>query len=176
MLASVIPDIMAEREIVIDTDARLQGLFARSFDCSVYGKRFNKDTFEINPEDVFDYQIPMGNLPALYREKDEDYPGTAYLKPDPERCLQWRALFDTFPGKKIGIAWSGGQGHTLGHKRTAAIEDFEPLFNDEDTFISLEYKPVAPEILEKYNIKAYPRATRKGEDIDELAALVHGRS
>ena len=43
------------------------------------------------------------------------------------------------------------------------------LLNDEDTFISLEYKPVTEDLGE---IKTYPRATAKGGDIDDLAALI----
>jgi ADP-heptose:LPS heptosyltransferase len=96
-----------------------------------------------------------------------------YLTADPERCIQWRALFDTFKGKKIGIGWRGGLPNTGMKKRSLELEDFEPLLNDHDTFISLEYKPVDQSELYRYGIKSYPRATAKGVDIDDLAALVN---
>ncbi len=118
------------------------------------------------------YQCAIGQLPYFYRKTEESFSGAPYLKTDPERSLQWRALFDTFKGKKIGIAWSGGLPNTGSKKRTLELDDLEPLINDKDTFICLEYKDVKQDDLDRYNFKHYPRATAKGGDIDDLAALI----
>ena len=171
MFASCLPDLMETNEVIFDCDSRLEGLFKRSFDCKVYGTRFSQTT-PLLDENKIDYQCAIGQLPYFYRRTEESFPGKPFLKTDPERSLQWRALFDTFKGRKIGIAWSGGLPNTGMKRRTFEPEDFEPLFNDEDTFISLEYKPVDEAVLDKYNIKSYPRATAKGGDIDDLAALI----
>jgi len=171
MFASCLPDLMKTNKVVFDTDSRLYGLFRRTFtSAKIYGTRFSKHKdWKVEA----DYQCAIGQLPHFYRNEDKDFPATPYLHPDPERCIQWRALFDTFKGKKVGIAWNGGLKHTGAHKRSLQLSDFEPLFNDTDTFISLEYKPTNLDEVEKYGIKEYPRATAKGGDIDDLAALIN---
>lgn len=171
MFASCIPDLMKTNKVIFDCDSRLEALFDRSFDCPVYGTRFKTES-PILDNHKADYQCAIGQLPRFYRNSEESFPGTPYLKPDPEQAIQWRALFDTFKGKKVGIAWSGGLPNTGMKKRTLELEDFEPLFNDHDTFISLEYKSHPKELLEDYSIKSYPRVTAKGGSIDDLAALV----
>lgn len=169
MFASCLPDILKTNKVVFDSDSRLEGLFRRSFDCDVYGDRFKTESRAADQE--FDYQCAIGQLPYFYRRSEDSFPGTPYLTPDPERCIQWRALFDTFPGKKIGIAWRGGLKNTGEKQRSMELKDLKPLLNPVNTYISLEYKP-APEA-EEYGIKSYPRATAKGGDIDELAALIN---
>lgn len=171
MYASCLPDIMATNDIVLDCDSRLRGLFSRSFDCPAYGTRFKTET-ELMDDHKPDYQCAIGQLPYFYRKTDESFPGRAYLKPDPERCIQWRALFDTFKGKKVGLAWRGGLPNTGMSRRSMELSDLEPILNNHDTFISLEYKDVDQSELDKYGVKNYPRATAKGGDIDDLAALV----
>lgn len=171
MFASCLPDIMRTNEVVLDCDSRLAGLFDRSFDIPVYGTRYQQETPLIDDHD-FDYQCAIGQLPYFYRKSVSDFPGVAYLKPDPERAIQWKALFDTFGGRKIGVAWRGGSRTTGEKRRSLELQDLGPIFNTEDTFISLEYKSVPDSELAQFNIKSYPRATAKGGDIDDLAALV----
>lgn len=172
MFASCLADLAKTNDIIFDCDARLEGLFSRSFDFPVYGTRFKRETPILDNHQP-DYQCAIGQLPHFYRNADADFPGKPYLTADPERCIQWRALFDTFKGRKVGIAWRGGLKNTGEAKRSLELSDFEPLFNDRDTFVSLEYKPVAKADLERYSIKAYPRATGAGQDIDDLAALIN---
>ena len=162
MFASILSEI--RNPLVLDCDARLETLFRRSFPFPVYGTRFQRETALLDDHKP-DYQCAMGQLPHFFRNKDEDFPGTPYLVPDPERQIQWRALFDTFPGKKVGIAWSGGLRNTGKRFRSFSHEDL--VLRDENTYISLEYKPhgYIP------NVKQYPE-TLKGKDIDELAALI----
>lgn len=171
MFASVLPDMLADGlDIVLDADSRTAALFARSFpDIRVYGTRYH-DESPIMRDDPCDYQIAAGNLLQFYRPTPESCPGTPYLRLDVERCIQWRALFDTFKGRKIGIAWRGGIRVTGKAKRSMELSDLEPILNDSDTFISLEYKPADYSGFE--HIKQYPRATAKGGDIDDLAALI----
>lgn len=171
MYASCLADMAKTNDIVFDCDSRLEGLFRRSFDFQVYGDRFKTESRAADQK--FQYQCAIGQLPSFYRNSEASFPGTKYIVPDPERCIQWRALFDTFKGRKIGIAWRGGLKNTGQARRSLELSDLEPLFNDSDTFVSLEYKPVADEDLKRYGIKSYQRATAKGGDIDDLAALIN---
>ena len=170
MFASCLPDMMKTNEVFLDCDSRLKTLFQRSFGLPTYGTRFT-DQFPVM-EHKPEYQCAIGQLPSFYRKTKNDFPGTPYLTPCLERSLMWRALFDTFDGLKIGIAWSGGIKETGQKKRTLSPSDFESVFNKKDTFICLEYNPVSRETLEKYSLKHYPNFTGKGQDIDELAALI----
>ena len=170
MFASCLFDLQETNSILLDCDSRLEGLFRRTFDFPVYGTRFRTQT-PLLDEHQPDYQLAIGQLPHFFRKKDADFPGNSYLKTDPERSLQWRALFDSLPGKKIGIAWRGGLKNTGEARRSLTLEDMEPLVTEGNTYISLEYKETPPEALEM-GIKAYPRATAKGGDIDDLAALI----
>lgn len=176
--ASCIPDAIKRADVIVDCDHRVAGLFKRSFpEAKVYGTR-HKD--ERDWDHAIDYSIPVDCLPGLFRNKDEDFHGVPYLKADPERRIQWRALFDTFKKPVIGIAWTGGGDHTGRKKRSLSLEDLLPVFRSIDaTWVSLEYRDVTEELADfelEHGVKIldYPRATRSSEfaDYDDTAALV----
>ena len=183
LFSSCIPDLQKTNDVVIDCDPRLVGLFLRSFNCPVYGTRF-KDQTPILDNHKVDFQAAIGDLPRFFRNTEEAFPGGAYLTPDPERCLQWRALFDHLPfgstnpdmrrnqskGKTIGLAWQGGILNTERHARSFDLDVFAPLFDLPHTFISLEYDE--PD-LKGYPIKHYGRAVNKGVNYDETMALIN---
>ena len=175
---SCIPDACEVADVIVDCDHRIAPLFKRSFPkAKVYGTR-HKD--ERDWDHHIDYSIPVDCLPGLFRKKDSDFPGTPYLKADPERRIQWRALFDTFTAPVIGVAWTGGGDHTGRKKRSLTLEDLLPVFRSIDaTWVSLEYGDVTEELEEfemEHGVKIldYPRATRSGEfsDYDDTAGLV----
>lgn len=172
MFASCLADLSKTNDIILDVDSRLESLFNRSFDFPVYGTRYQSNTPLMDDHADADYQCAIGQLPHFYRNAESDFPGTPFLKADPEQQIMWRALFDSLPGKKIGIAWRGGLEKTGGKRRSMTLDDISPLFNDIDTFISLEYKPVDEDELNRHNIKSYPWATLKGSNMDHLAALI----
>lgn len=169
--ASCIPDLMKENQVVIECDKRLEGLFKRSFGCPVYGTRFD-DGISWPSKHPVDCSVAMGSLPKYYRNADSDFPGTPYLKADPQRRLQWRALLDSLGDKpKVGIAWTGGLKNTGTHRRSVSLNDLSPILRQDATFISLQYKD-SPEIAESgFDIHHWPHAMQTG-DYDDTAALV----
>lgn len=172
LFSSIIPDLQKTNDVIIDCTDRLEGLFKRSFNCPVYGTRY-ADSTPIMDNPIHDFQISMGELPMYFRNKHKDFPGTSYLVADSERRLQWRALLETFPGKKIGLAWTGGLANTNRKGRSFALSALKPLFDSNHTFISLEYNEPDKEELERYNIKHWHRAVGKGVDYDETMALIN---
>jgi thioredoxin-like negative regulator of GroEL len=172
--ASCIPDAMKKAEVIIDCDHRLEGLFKRSFpEAKVYGTRFKDVTWEAE----IDYSIPSDCLPSIFRNSTEEFPGTQYLRADPERRIQWRALFDTLKRPTIGIAWTGGRKNTGRKKRSLTLDDLEPILRSIDaTWVCLEYKDRSEEI-ESFkkktgiHIHEWKRATQT-QDYDDTAALV----
>ena len=170
MFASCIPDALKHaNHVTIDCDSRLEGLFSRSFDCHVSGTRYGG---EIDTPVEPDFACSIGDLPRFYRNKHKDFPGTPYLTPDPERCVQWRALLDQYQGMKIGIAWSGGVKNTGSARRSITLDDLAPLFDSGHTFVSLEYNKPDQTELDKYDVKHWHRAVGKGADFDETIALI----
>lgn len=163
MYASCIPDVAAD--ITIDCDKRLEGLFRRSFpDCKVYGTRRETD---VDWLETYDASCPIGMLPQFMRTDQKFCPKTPYLIPDPERVLQWKALFKSYGKPVIGICWTGGSKHNHPHRRTIDIHDFQPLFDQDAIFVSLQYKDSEPHA----RVLEFPRATRT-PDYDDTAGLV----
>lgn len=174
--ASCIPDLMRENKVVIECDPRLQGLFMRSFNCPVYGTLYFKGGLAWPLEHELDAKVAMGSLPGFYRGSDEAFPGTPYLVADPERRLQWRALFDSMgPNLKVGIAWTGGIKKTGTSARSIPITDMLPILRQDATFVSLQYKP-APELFDLYKetgIAVHHWAhAMETKDYDDTAAMV----
>lgn len=174
--ASVIPDAAKHHKITYECDGRLAGLMARSLpNVEVIGTRFAETR-----EDPLKYDRAalVGSLCMEYRQKDEDFPRAAWLKADPERKLQWRTLLDTLPGKKIGIAWTGGLDNTFRSRRSFNLESLLPILKTPGvTWVSLQYNDPTEDIAalkERHGveIKHWKRAVEKGCDYDETAALV----
>lgn len=172
--ASVLPDAVRDNRIVLECDYRLEGLFKRSFEgCEIYGTRRAEARGQYEGHT---HRALIGSLPRYYRNSAEEFPGHPYLIADPVRRLQWRALFDTLPGKKIGIAWTGGRQNTFAERRSFKLEDWLPILQKPHTFISLQYKDPQEEIdgLQKKHgveVKHYKFATAHW-DYDSTAALV----
>jgi tetratricopeptide (TPR) repeat protein len=176
--ASVIPDAAKHHKITYECDKRLEGLMRRSLPgVEVRGTRFDTDKSWMDGRG-FDGHTLVASLCREYRQNDEDFPRTPYLVADPERRLQWRALFDTLPGKKIGIAWTGGLDNTFKSRRSFNLEGLLPILKTPGvTWVSLQYKDPTSEIellSERHGIEVrhFARAVEKGCDYDETAALV----
>ena len=176
--SSVIPQASKHHKISYECDARLEGLFRRSFpDVEVHGGRFDTDKSWLAGKH-FDAHALVGSLCREYRQNDEDFPRTPFLVADPERRLQWRALLDTLPGKKVGIAWTGGLDNTFKSRRSFNLEGLLPILKTPGvTWVSLQYKDPSAEIelmAERHGIevKHWERAVGKNVDYDETAALV----
>lgn len=167
MFSSMIPDLQEHNKVIIDTDERLAGVYERSFGCEVHGDKYNPSAPWKRRLEA-DYKVPLGSLGRFFRGQSEDFPRKAYLKADPERKLQWRALLDSLSGKpKIGIAWTGGVRDTWQKSRSLSLRDFYPLLEYDCEWISLEYK--GDESLPF--IHDWRRATRT-QDYEDTVALI----
>ncbi len=177
--ASCLPDLIRDsKSVTIECDARLEGLFQRSFTATkVYGTRYKETPPKWKETSKFDARVAMGDLPGFYRLKDSDFHGRSYLTPRPDMALQWKALLDSLGTKpKIGIAWTGGIPRTGQHRRTVTLDTFAPLFKSIDAdWISLQYKDFEgiPEAEEKYGIKIHDwEWGNRIKDYDQTVALI----
>jgi len=175
MAASMVPDAIKDcRQVIVDCDPRLEGLFRRSFpDALVFGTR-KEETVDWLAHHKPDARVAAFSLGQFYRRNDADFPGGKYLEADPERRVQWRALLDSFGSKpKIGICWSGGIKSTGAKYRDMGLEALRPLIESVDAdWISLQYKDPTKEIAASgLPVKHYARACET-RDYDDTAALV----
>jgi tetratricopeptide (TPR) repeat protein len=176
--ASVLPDASKDNKITYECDHRLAGLMKRSLPgVEIHGTRFEGDKSWKEGRE-FDRVALTASLCMEYRREDSDFPRKGFLVADPERRLQWKALLDTLPGKKVGIAWTGGLDHTFKSRRSFNLEGLLPILKTPGiTWVSLQYTDPTEEIAafkakHGIEIKHWPRAAGKYVDYDETAALV----
>jgi len=178
--ASMLPDAIAvSKKVIIDCDDRLEGLFRRSFpEAKVYGTRRAKEGNWAKEDWQIDCSLPIGQLGEFFRLKDEDFPGTPYLKPDPDRVRMWMSLFAAKRKPVIGIAWTGGIPKTNARNRRLALADFLPVFKAVDAhYVSLQYKDATADLMAfrfahpEVDIKQYAYGTLT-PDYDDTAALI----
>lgn len=87
---------------------------------------------------MYDYQIPMLNLPAIFKTTLETIPqNIPYLGAMPALEKEWREYLEKDTNFKIGICWFGDAAH--GQTKFMPLKDFAPLFHLENTsFYSLQ--------------------------------------
>ncbi len=136
--AGLIPEALRTgNSVVLDCDARLQPLFARSFPgvevVSGYGPA---EAHEAG----FTAQLPTGTQPGLFRKTEAAFAATAspYLQADPAERERFRVRYGD--GRRlIGLAWQTRNQKT-GRRRSIALERLAPLFALSGIrWISLQY-------------------------------------
>lgn len=175
MYASCLEDVPQRAErVIVECDARLQGLFRRSFPwAEVHGTRRQDAVAWLEGVQV-DASVPIGGLPEFCRPTPQSCPGTPYLVADPERRVQWRALLDSWGKRpKIGLAWTGGSRHNNPKGRAIGLEAFRPLLEAVDAdWVSLQYRDPSDEIeATGLPVRHFARATLT-DDYDDTAGLV----
>lgn len=177
---SMVPDAArVAGRVIVDCTDRLAPLFRRSFpQCTVYGTRWDKGLGWDQKDAHVDASISAGALGKYFRNADEDFPGTSYLIPDPDRVDMWRGLFAKQGKPVIGIAWTGGVAWTGDRFRKIALDQLMPIFESVDAvWISLQYKDAGREIAafkSKHpgvDLRQYAFGTLTN-DYDDTAALV----
>lgn len=173
--ASMLPDAIRDcKKVIVDCDNRLQGLFRRSFpQAAVYGTRWAKPgqgKWEEKSEEI-DASIAGFEIGKHYRKCDEDFPGTPYLIPDPDRVAMWKALFASKGKPVIGIAWTGGTWENAASHRKLPLAEWQPIFDAVDAhWVSLQYKD-ATEDIKGTPVTQYRYGTLT-QDYDDTAAMV----
>lgn len=166
MFLSMLPDLLKVcPDAVIEVEPRLMDLVERSFGVTTYG---NENAMKAH-EKPFQATVALGSLGGFFRNRTEDFPGTAYLKADPERVEYWRRQF-AMQGKRpfVGVAWQGGTKATRIVKRS--INAHMLKFCKRGTAISLQYGEYAEQEAKAAGFVFYPESV--GKDLDDMAAMV----
>ena len=162
-----------ERVAQLVCHPKLGNLLARSLPCEVHGDQFKQDV-GWKPKGR---QIAMSEWMRYTRRTAESFLKTPYLKPHPEKQVQWRALLKGIGSRpKVGIAWTGGAPGSAGARtRNLTLDDLKPLFDLPVDWVCLEYKDRSRDVEVLRNsglvIRDWPWATQT-QDYDDTAALV----
>ena len=159
--------------LTVYTDNRLISLCERGMPGVVFKPYKNK----IDDKD-FDYHLPMGSLPRLFRSDIKDFENTVtgYLKADKERVESLRKELGLGNKKVVGISWKSIKSlHT--QKKSISLKEFGKLFKDLDiVLLNLQYGDVDNEIKEFTNSTGIEvlqcSSVDNREDLDGLAALI----
>ena len=129
-------------------------------------------------EDSFDYQLPMGSLPRLFRTSEEDFKRTkkSYLKADMEKVENLRRDLGVERKSVIGISWKSFKSLNTS-KKSMDLNQFGRIFKAcNAVLLNLQYGDVDEEIREfKKNtgIEVLQCSSiNLKEDLDGLAALI----
>ena len=142
MYASCVPDLAAcvERTIV-ECDPRLVTLMRRSFP-AVEVRTAAAGSDQTRTE-TWDWEIPMGSLPGIFRPNAGAFPQQAggYLRADPTRVAYWRQRLRALgAGPAIGISWRGGSPRTRRTLRSIDPETFASMLSAPGAqLVSLQY-------------------------------------
>lgn len=178
MFASCLPDLLAlsPARVVLEAIGRVAPTLARSFpDLEVVHTKQDRGMEWAKALGEVDYFVPLGDLPQYFRKSADKFPGSSYLKADPERVAYWRGkLESTGPRPWIGVSWRGGLQATRRILRSMSPADLAPLASGIDaTWISLQYGSVEDDLKTaadaNFTLTHWPEGI---SDLDEFAALI----
>ncbi|WP_156927186.1 tetratricopeptide repeat protein [Azospirillum halopraeferens] len=180
MFASCYADAAARAgRTVIECDARLVSLFARSFpEATVRPESAGADGRETIILPDCDVQVPAGRLPMLVRERLGDFPSRpAWLVPDPVRLAAWRErLAAAGPGLKVGIGWRSSRMTTDRRRAYTRLDQWGPLFAIPGVvYVNLQYDDCAAEIADaeaRFGVRIHRWADVDLKDDFEAAAAL----
>lgn len=179
MFGSCLPDLLkaVSGEVILDCHPRLEKTWRRSFPgIPIYPTRKTGKIYWHYQHEI-DKQVSIASLPRFFRNHDRDFPGTPFLKADPERVAHYRAkLAELGPGPYVAIAWFGGEKKTRNDYRSIPLKLWDPIRAAGGTFVSIQYNKWGhrKEALEN-NIpewSGYYAPTGPIEDLDEMFALI----
>jgi tetratricopeptide (TPR) repeat protein len=138
MFAGLLPDVLRTgNQCLLDCDARLKPLFARSFpEIEVVSSPAPDHDLELN----FAAHLPCGSLPGLFRTSDTAFAATTspYLVADSVERERFRTRYAD-GRRQVGLAWFTKNRKT-GRNRSIDLSVFAPLFARPDIrIVSLQY-------------------------------------
>ena len=180
MFAGLIPDVIRTgTRCVLECDARLKPLFARSFPgVEVISNKDPRDALADNHELDIAAHLPSGSLPGLFRPTSAAFAATSspYLIADAVAREGFRAHYSGAHRRRlVGLAWHTNNRKT-GRVRSIELSLFAPLIARPGIrLVSLQYGD--HEALEKQAAAAHApllidRGVDQFQDIDLFAAQI----
>lgn len=143
MFATCLPDLLSQTgNVTLEVDARMQGLFARSFPEVETVPRPDIDPAAPLTLPGVSSQISLADLPARYRIAREEFPRQkSILVADESLRRKWRSRLDELgDGLKVGISWFGGKNPDLQTRRAIPLRQWGQLLRMPGVhFVNLQY-------------------------------------
>jgi Tfp pilus assembly protein PilF len=167
-------------DVVLECEPRLVPVFARSFpSVTVRETAFDRQNFNKSVFNDFDYQIPIGSLPEIFRPNLESFQKSLpYVIPDDGLKNRYKNRLAGFGDKlKIGICWRSGLLTADRNDDYSAIIDWGQLLQLSNcVFVNLQYgdceaELVEVELLYGITILRWSDLNLKN-DIDDVFALI----
>ena len=165
MYLSCMPDVLAlAKRVTMEVEPRLIPIVERSFGVQAFASENE------TPPLGYDCQIPLATLPKLFRNTDESFPGTPYLKPNPTLVEQFkRELRKLGPPPYIALGWYGGIQATRPQERTIPPGFLTPI-RAGFTCVSAQYGIWAAQ--DAMQVALPVLEATHGKDLDAQMALV----
>lgn len=153
MFASMLPDVMRDCNVVYDCNSRLLNIMRDSFpDIPIYGTKQQNGLVDWYSNHRIDAKISIGSLAKFYRQKEDDFPKTPYLKADLGLVEKYRRKLQELGKRpKIGISWYGGAKRTNTSYRFNPLHNWLPILKMDADFFSLQYNQEAFDKIQKFN-------------------------
>lgn len=186
LLADTIDLVGPEGKLTLAVERRLIPLFERSYPgievtrhrTVQYEGRVWRTFPEITDYSQFDYWAAMGDFLPSLRPTVESFPDrSAFLTPDPERVVHWKAELEKLgPAPKVGMLWKSANLSSERARQFSAFELWEPVLKTPGvTFVNLQYGDCAEEIAyakEAFGIEIWqPPSIDLKQDLDDVTAL-----
>lgn len=130
--------------LTISVDRKLVRVFERSFpQCQIL------DSVEVQTDDGYDAQIPIGSIGKFFRRSVEDFKSAprGYLAVNELNVKKFRNNSPFSQKIACGISWKSNN-PTVGYEKSIALNDMLPIFELKDhfDFINLQYGDIGAEI------------------------------
>jgi tetratricopeptide (TPR) repeat protein len=139
-------------DIILECAPRLVEVMARSFpSITVRPSAYSRDNFYLPLFADFDFQIPLGSLPSLFRQSLEDFSHfMPYVVTNVEKRDVFSSRLSLFERKlKVGICWRSGMLSAERNSGYSAIRDWGDLLKLQNCiFVNLQYGECESEITE----------------------------
>jgi tetratricopeptide (TPR) repeat protein len=177
LFASCLPDLArCGGHVVVECEARLVPLFARSFPWSTVIQRPVRLTSIGAIDPPVDVQIAMGSLPRLLRNERTAFPAhRGYLESNATRASEWRHRLKGTGQVAVGFSWRGGKDPDIQRRRSTSPADWIPLLSiPRVTFVDLQYGvcPADRDALLCHKDVVGFKEVDPLRDLDEFAALM----
>lgn len=93
------------KEIIVETQPRLQSIVERNFRCRTVPAKIRDDGMRVKQDFEADAWVTIGEICRTFLRSRDDFKRRPYLKADPARVSEYRSL-----AGRVGISWRGRQG------------------------------------------------------------------
>jgi len=179
--SSCVPDVVSRaRACLLECDARLVRLFARSFpQARVFARAAAGAAVPVSGRWSFDCQIAAGSLPGLLRRNLQSFPQTSgWLRADEARVAEWKRRYARLgSGIVVGVSWRGGKDPATRKLRSTPLADWRALLALPGVcFVNLQYGDCRDELNSLHaatgvRVADWEEGNPLG-DLDEFAARV----